>query len=126
MLHAIRALAVVLAIAVVTGSAAGAEPVEPVAAGTDFRVDAGPDLLSRRGPAVSGWLYNDRGYSVSNVRLRVEVLDATGGVLATGDGWLYGNVPGRGRAYFFVAVPRRGDGYRVTVLTFDRLEMGGP
>ena len=60
------------------------------------------------------------------MRLRVEVLDATGGVLATGDGWLYGNVPGRGRAYFFVAVPRRGDGYRVTVLTFDRLEMGGP
>jgi hypothetical protein len=122
MLHAIRALAAVLAIALLTGSAAGGEPV---AAGTDFRAEADLDQISRRGPAVSGWLYNDRGYGVSNVRLRVEVLDATGGVLATGEGWLYGNVPGRNRAYFFVTVPRRGEGYRVTVLSFDRLEMGG-
>jgi len=122
MLHAIRALAAVLAIALLTGSAAGGEPVP---AGTDFRAEADFDQISRRGPAVSGWLYNDRGYGVSNVRLRVEVLDATGGVLATGEGWLYGNVPGRSRAYFFVTVPRRGEGYRVTVLSFDRLEMGG-
>ena len=91
MLHAIRALAAVLAIAVLAGSAAGAEPAP---AGTDFRVEAETDPLSRRGPAVSGWLYNDKNVGVSNVRLRVEVLDATGGVLATGEGWLYGNVPG--------------------------------
>src|SRR5258705_1576684 len=123
MLHAIRALAVVLAVRLLAGRAAGGEPVP---AGTDFRADAEPDPLSRRGPAVSGWLYNDKGVSVSNVRLRVEVLDATGGVLAKGEGWLYGNVPGRGRAYFFISVPRRGDGYRVTVLSYDRLEMGGP
>ena len=122
MLHAIRALAAVVAIALLTGSATGGEPVP---AGADFRVDAEFDQISRRGPAVSGWLYNDRGYGVSNVRLRVEVMDATGGVLATGEGWLYGNVPARNRAYFFVTVPRRGEGYRVTVLSFDRLEMGG-
>ena len=123
MLHAIRALAVVLAVAVLAGNATGAEPVP---AGTDFRADAEADPLSRRGPAVSGWLYNDKGVSISNVRLRVEVLDATGVVLATGEGWLYGNVPGRGRAYFFVPVPRHGAGYRVTILSYDRLEMGGP
>ena len=123
MLHAIRALAVLLAVALAAGSAAGAEPVP---AGPDFRADGETDPLSRRGPAVSGWLYNDKGVSVSNVRLRVEVLDATGGVLAKGEGWLYGNVPGRGRAYFFISVPRHGDGYRVTVLSYDRLEMGGP
>jgi hypothetical protein len=121
--HAIRALATLLVIAVLTGSAAGAEPV-PV--GTDFRAEAATDPLSRRGPGVTGWLYNDRGYSVSNVRLRVEVLDAEGQVVGTGEGWLYGNVPGRGRAYFFVSVPRLGPSYRVTVLSFDRLEMGGP
>jgi hypothetical protein len=122
MLHGIRALAAVAALVLLTGSAAG----EPVTAGDDFRVDADFDQISRRGPAVSGWLYNDRGYAVSNVRLRVEVMDATGGVLGTGEGWLYGNVPGRGRGYFFVVVPRRGESYRVTVLSFDRLEMGGP
>jgi hypothetical protein len=123
MLHAIRALAVVLAIALLAGSAVGGEPVP---AGSDFRVEAETDPLSRRGPGVTGWLYNDRGYGVSNVRLRVEVLDASGQVLGVGEGWLYGNVPGRGRGYFFVSVPRRGEGYRVTVLSFDRLEMGGP
>jgi hypothetical protein len=116
----LRALAAIVALGLLTSSAAG----EPTKAGDDFRVEADFDPISRRGPAVSGWLYNDRGYGVSNVRLRVEVMDATGGVLATGEGWLYGNVPGRGRGYFFVIVPRRGEGYRVTVLSFDRLEMG--
>jgi len=123
MLHAIRALAVILGVALLIGHAGAGEPAP---AGVDFRADADFDQLSRRGPAVSGWLYNDRGYGVSNVRLRVEVMDATGGVLTTGEGWLYGNVPARSRAYFFVTVPRRGESYRVTVLSFDRLEMGGP
>ena len=123
MLHAIRALVAVTTFALLTGVAVAGEPVP---AGIEFRADGDFDQLSRRGPAVSGWLYNDRGYSISNVRLRVDVMDATGGVLATGDGWLYGNVPSRGRAYFFVVVPRRGESYRVTVLSFDRLEMGGP
>ena len=123
MLHGIRALVAVITVALLTGAALAGEPGP---AGVEFRADADFDPLSRRGPAVSGWLYNDRGYSVSNVRLRVDVMDATGGVQATGDGWLYGNVPARGRAYFFVVVPRRGESYRVTVLSFDRLEMGGP
>jgi hypothetical protein len=122
MSHAIRALAALITFALLTGTAAAAEPV---AAGADFRADADFDQLSRRGPAVSGWLYNDRGYGVSNVRLRVEVMDATGGALGTSEGWLYGNVPARGRGYFFVIVPRRGESYRITVLSFDRLEMGG-
>jgi len=121
MLHAIRALAVILAFAVLTGSARAAEPAP---AGPDFRAEAETDKLSRRGPAVSGWLYNDKGIAISNVRLRVEVLDESGAVVGTAEGWIYGNVPGRGRAYFFVVVPRLGGSYRVTVLRFDRLEMG--
>ena len=121
MLHAIRALTAVLAIAGFAGSAMGGEPVP---AGADFRAEAETDKLSRRGPAVSGWLYNDKGAAVSNVRVRVDVLDTSGEVVATGEGWIYGNVPARGRAYFFVTVPRLGGNYRVTVLRFDRLEMG--
>src|SRR5262245_37401059 len=123
MLHAIRSLAAVISFALLLGAAAAGEPVP---AGVDFRADADFDQISRRGPAVSGWLYNDRGYGVSNVRLRVEVMDATGGVLATGEGWLYGNVPSRGRGYFFVIIPRRGESYRVTLLSSDGLERGGP
>ena len=123
MFRAMRALAALITFVLVTGTASAADPVP---AGTDFRADADFDQLSRRGPAVSGWLYNDRGYAVSNVRLRVDVMDATGGVLATSEGWLYGNVPSQGRGYFLVIVPRRGEAYRVTVISFDRLEMGGP
>jgi hypothetical protein len=95
---------------------------EGMPAGQSFRVDAEPDLLGRRGPAIVGWLYNDHTFAVSNVRLRVEVLDESGQALGEGEGWLYGNVPARGRAYFFVSVPRYAKTYRVTVVRFDPLQ----
>lgn len=103
--------------------AAGAGAQEPVPAGASFRADAEPDLLGRRGPAISGWLYNDHAFAVSNVRVRVDVLDAGGQTVGSGEGWVYGNVPARGRAYFFVQVPRYGAGFRVDVVRFDRLEL---
>jgi hypothetical protein len=52
----------------------------------------------------------------------VDILDAGGQALGGGEGWVYGNVPARGRAYFFVTVPRYAAGYRVTVMRFDRLQ----
>ena len=101
---------------------AGAGAQESVPAGPSFRAEAEPDLLGRRGPAIVGWLYNDHAFAVSNVRVRVDVVDAGGQKLASGEGWVYGNVPAQGRAYFFVTVPRYGAGYRVAVLRFDRLQ----
>jgi hypothetical protein len=118
----VRRLAVVLGlvVAALVGADAGAQ--DPTPAGGAFRADAEPDLLGRRGPAIVGWLYNENEFAVSNVRVRVEVLDAGGQPLGTGEGWVYGNVPARGRAYFFVRVPRYANGYRVTVVRFDRLQ----
>lgn len=115
----VPALLLILAVGLLS-AAAGAQELAP--AGPSFRAEAEPDLLGRRGPAIVGWLYNDHAFAVSNVRVRVDVVDAGGQTLASGEGWVYGNVPARGRAYFFVPVPRYGAGYRVAVLRFDRLQ----
>jgi hypothetical protein len=92
-------------------------------AGDGFRAEAEPDQLGRRGPAIAGWLYNERDISVTNVRVRVEVLDAAGQAVGNGEGYVYGSLPARGRAYFFVPVLRYGERYRISVTRFDRLEM---
>jgi hypothetical protein len=95
---------------------------EATPAGPGFRAEVEPDTLGRRGPAVVGWLYNDQGVAFANLRIRVEVLDGAGQTVGTGEAYVYGNVPARGRTYFFVPVPRLGERYRVTVLRFDRIE----
>jgi hypothetical protein len=112
--------ALLLVAAALAPAAAGAQEATP--AGASFRAEAEPDMLGRRGPAITGWLYNDHEFAVANVRVRVDLLDAAGQTLGHGEGWVYGNVPARGRAYFFVTVPRYAAGYRVTVLRFDRLQ----
>jgi hypothetical protein len=114
------ALVAVLAVAVM---APGVGAQETTPAGAGFRVEAEPDILGRRGPAVVGWLYNDQGVGFTNVRIRVEVLDDAGQAVGSNEAYVYGNVPARGRSYFFVPVPRFGARYRVTVIRFDRLEM---
>jgi hypothetical protein len=119
--RAIGAAAVALVAVVLLSMVAGAQETTP--AGPGFRADTEPDLLGRRGRAIVGWLYNDGRFTVGNVRLRVEVLDGDGQTIASGEAYVYGNVPARGRAYFFVPVPSYGDRYRVTVLRYDRLEL---
>jgi hypothetical protein len=113
-------LALALVVAAPLVPAAGAQ--EPASAGLSFRAEAEPDILGRRGPAIVGWLYNDHNFVISNVRVRVDVLDAGGQPVGNGEAWVYGNVPARGRAYFFVPVPRYAAAYRVTVVRYDRLQ----
>jgi hypothetical protein len=120
--RAIRAAVAALVAAVLLSMAVGAQETT-TPAGAGFRADTEPDLLGRRGPAIVGWLYNDGNVAVSNVRLRAEVLDGASQTVASGEAYVYGNVPARGRGYFFVPVPRYGDRYRVTVLRYDRLEV---
>ena len=121
MTRAIRATAAALVAAALLSTVAGAQETTP--AGPGFRAETEPDLLGRRGRAIVGWLYNDGSSAVTNVRLHVDVLDGGGQTVASGEAYVYGNVPAHGRAYFFVPVPSYGDRYRVTVLRYDRLEM---
>jgi len=83
-----------------------------------FRVEWDPEAVPRGGWAVQGYVYSTHLYRVSGVRLRVEVLDGSGQVQHEAYGWVPGDVPAGGRAYFFVSVPGRGAAYRVKVLSF--------
>jgi hypothetical protein len=85
-----------------------------------------PELVPRGGWAVHGYIYSEHEYRVGGVRLRCDVLDASGQVVSQSFGWVVGDVPPRGRAYFYVHVPVRGASYRVTVLSFYPIARGEP
>ncbi len=121
MSRGLRAAAAALLVALLLPATVLAQEAAP--AGPGFRAETEPDLLGRRGRAVVGWLYNEGGFGVTNVRLRVDVLDGAGQTVASGEAYVYGNVAAHGRAYFFVPVARYAERYRVTVLRYDRLEM---
>jgi len=83
-----------------------------------FRVELEPEAVPRGGWAVQGYVYSTHAYRVNGVRLQVDVLDDQGQVLNQVYGWVPGDVPSGGRAYFFVSVPRRGVRYRAKVLSY--------
>lgn len=86
-----------------------------------FRFDFEEVANPYRGRAVEGYLYNTLSWTVANVRLRIESLDATGQVRGEAWGWALGHVPARGRAYFFVPISVAGASYRATVISFDKI-----
>ena len=74
----------------------------------------------RRGkPVVSGYVTNQWGYGVRNLRLRVEALDAAGGVTASYIGFVNGYVNPGSHVYFEVPVNEKAPKYRVTTLSWD-------
>jgi hypothetical protein len=83
-----------------------------------FKVEWEPEAVPRGGWAVQGYVISSHSYRVNGVRLQVEVLDSAGVVENRVFGWVPGDVPAGGRAYFFVSVPKRGASYRVKVLSF--------
>ena len=83
-----------------------------------FKVEWDPEAVPRGGWAVQGYVISSHSYRVNGVRLQVEVLDSAGEVENRVFGWVPGDVPAGGRAYFFVSVPKRGASYRVKVLSF--------
>jgi hypothetical protein len=115
-------LPLVLLAAVIGGS--GALAPAPARAQTSgeaeryFRVEWSPDAVPRGGWAVEGFVYSSHPYRVNGVRLAVDVLDESGQVKKRAFGWVPGDVPSGGRAYFFVSIPERGTTYRVRVLSF--------
>ena len=88
--------------------------------GTDnyFKLEWQPD--ERRGrPVVTGYVTNQWGISVNNVRMRVEALDTGSVVTATYIGYVFGDVTPGTRAYFEVPVAGKAANYRVSVLSYD-------
>lgn len=113
-LHTVASAVAVWA-AIVLGNTAEAQdfaPAEPV-----FHVESVPRPFG--GPAVEGYVYNEGLRWLSNVRLRVEVLDTDGTAVEEALGWVFGDLTPGGRGYFVVPVQRVGAAHRVSVLSFD-------
>ena len=123
-----RFLACALATAFVLAGVLGAQtPSAAQGMSADaLRVEWEREPIARAGWAVEGYVYNESRYRVGGVRLRAEVLDAAGAVVAQGFGWVYGNVPSGGRAYYAVSVPRKGDAYRVTIVSSTPISRDAP
>jgi hypothetical protein len=86
-----------------------------------FKLEWQPD--ERRGqPMVSGYVTNQWGLAMRNVRLRVEALDAAGVTTATYIGYVNGILTPGAHVYFEVPVQAKAPAYRVTVLSFDPVQ----
>jgi hypothetical protein len=74
-----------------------------------------------RGLGVEGYVCNGHSWRISNVRLRVDSVDASGTVTASASGWVMGDVKAGGRGYFYVPVSSSATTYRATVQSFDKV-----
>lgn len=88
-----------------------------------FRIESS-SAPGRRGPVVSGYVYNTYGHTAGNVRLVIESLDGAGQVTASTIVHVFGTIGPDDRAYFESAAPREGASYRVRVLSFDPVGRG--
>jgi hypothetical protein len=79
----------------------------------------------RRGrPNVNGYIVNNYRVGASNVRLRVDSLDAAGNTIATTDAYAP-DVPAGGRVYFEAPIKERAPRYRVTITSWNWREASG-
>jgi len=109
------ASAVAVFAAIVLGNTAEAKDFALAEPG--FHVESAPRPFPA--PAVEGYVYNEGLRWLSNVRIRVEVLDADGTAVEEALGWVFGDLTPGGRGYFVVPVHRVGATHRVSVLSFD-------
>ena len=79
-----------------------------------------------RGLGVEGYVHNGLPWRITNVRLRVDSIDASGTVTASAWGWVQGDVKAGGRGYFYVALPSAANTYRATVQSFDKVAVEAP
>jgi hypothetical protein len=89
-----------------------------------FRIEAQVSQSKKGTPVYSGYLYNDGGGGVANVRLLVETVDAEGKVIGQAQGAALGSMLGRDRLYFEVPLEATGANYRVRVLSWDTFATG--
>lgn len=102
-----RVAGVVTALLIVLPAVSGSATAQPAGfRGPVFRVEPEEPRGHHVRPGfVRGWVYNDGDGVAGLVRLRVEMLDRSGNVVARHIGWAYGNVAPGGRAYFMIPIP---------------------
>jgi hypothetical protein len=80
----------------------------------DFSVESHTDIRKGR-PVAMGYVHNKRNLQATHVQLRVESLDASGGVVASAIRFLDRDISPNDRVYFEVSPAAPGAAYRVTV-----------
>jgi hypothetical protein len=90
-----------------------------------FRLEWEVDQSTKRGPVITGYVYETFGRLAEDMRLAIETLDAAGAVTGTRIGYVMGTVPPGARAYFEIPVPAA-SAYRVRILSFRWRNIGGP
>ena len=124
-----RWMLVAVALVVAAGSAvvpAVAQP-QPGFRGPVFRIEPETRSDHARPGFVTGWLYNDGQGVAGLVRMKVEMLDPSGTVIAEHVGWAYGNVSPGNRTFFMITVPPRSpQERRITVESYVLQSFQGP
>ncbi|MBI3825890.1 MAG: hypothetical protein HY294_07835 [Candidatus Rokubacteria bacterium] len=112
------------------GAAGGMEPSATVTTtlpgftDTWFKVDF---TVEPRGEALraSGYVYNNYGRPVGDVRVLAQALDASNRLVGQRLAWVPGGIPALSRSYFEVGPLPPADHYRVSVWSYTVLEGGG-
>lgn len=107
-----RLVGAALALCVAIGSAHAQSPSQM----GNFRVEEDKGAPTRG--AVAGWVYNDGRETVGLLRMRMDVLDESGKVVAFERGWAYGNIRPGDRAYFRVPIPSQAGTRKIYVESF--------
>ena len=111
-----------LVIAMTLAAIVGADVAraETATADAPFRLELA-QANGARGLGVEGYVYNGLPWRITNVRVRVESVDANGTVTTSASGWVIGDVKSGGRGYFYVPVSAPGKTYRGAVQSFDKV-----
>jgi hypothetical protein len=112
-------------ITAITGAGVALVQTPTAAAQTPFRFELA-QADGPRGLGVAGYVYNGLPWRITNVRLRVDGVDANGTVTASVSGWVMGDVEAGGRGYFYVPVSSAATTYRATVQSFDKIAVEAP
>jgi hypothetical protein len=89
-----------------------------------FRLEWQAGQSAKRGPVVSGYVYELAGRTADSMQLGIDRLDAAGAVTGTQIAYVMGSVPPGGRAYFEIPVAAA-PAYRVRIVWYRWLGIGG-
>jgi lipid-binding SYLF domain-containing protein len=109
----------------IAGTAAAQSPGATANVG-GLRVEFEAGQSKQGQPMVSGYVYNEGRSGVANVRLLVESMDVQGQVVGQAQGGAPGSLVPRARDYFEVPITTPGARYRVSVISWDTIDIGGP
>jgi hypothetical protein len=119
-------LAAVAAVVVVL--LAGSSPAQETAGSLGFlRVQWHVTRLLQPVPIkLEGYVYNDSPIRVTDVRLHVVERDSAARPVGEAWGWVFGDVPAGGSAYFAIPLEAVADAYDVAVVSFDAVANEAP